>query len=56
VNCPECDAIIDVPVDVIQGEIISCKDCGTSYELTKAKDASAFSIKPAELEEEDWGE
>jgi alpha-aminoadipate/glutamate carrier protein LysW len=55
-NCPECDGALVVPSDAIQGEIISCKDCGASYELTKDQNSGLFSIRPAQLEEEDWGE
>jgi alpha-aminoadipate carrier protein LysW len=55
-NCPECDAELTIPSDAIQGEIVSCKDCGASYELTFDQGTGQFSIRPAELEEEDWGE
>lgn len=54
VNCPECDAEIKVPADSIEGEIVTCPDCGASYELVKA--ASGFGIKPAEVVGEDWGQ
>ena len=53
-NCPECDAIISIPDDAAQGEIVSCSDCGADYELTK-KD-SGMELKPAENVGEDWGE
>ena len=55
-NCPECDALIEVPADAIQGEVISCKDCGASYEVMKDGSSGQLSIRPADLEEEDWGE
>jgi alpha-aminoadipate/glutamate carrier protein LysW len=55
-NCLECDATLVIPADAIQGEIITCKDCGTSYELVKDEKSGQLSIRPAELEEEDWGE
>lgn len=55
-NCLECDAQVIVPSDAIQGEIVTCKDCGTSYELTPAGNPGLFSLRAAELEEEDWGE
>jgi alpha-aminoadipate carrier protein LysW len=54
VNCPECDAEIKVPADSIAGEIVTCPDCGASYELTKAE--NGFGIKPAEVVGEDWGQ
>jgi len=55
-NCLECDAALSIPADAIQGEIVSCKDCGASYELAKDNSTGLLSIRPAELEEEDWGE
>ena len=35
VKCEECDAEIKIPEDSIEGEIVSCPDCGSSYELVK---------------------
>ncbi len=55
-NCAECDGTLAVPSDAIQGEIVSCRDCGASYELVRAMNPELFTIRPAELEEEDWGE
>jgi alpha-aminoadipate/glutamate carrier protein LysW len=47
---------VAVPSDAIQGEIVSCRECGTSFELTREQSGALFSLRPAELEEEDWGE
>jgi alpha-aminoadipate/glutamate carrier protein LysW len=55
-NCPECDAALVIPADAIQGEVVSCKDCGASYEILKDKETGMVSVRPAELEEEDWGQ
>jgi alpha-aminoadipate carrier protein LysW len=55
-NCLECDASVAIPADAIQGEIVSCKECGTSFELVRVQSGALFSLRPAELEEEDWGE
>ncbi len=55
-NCPECDCQIPIPNDAIQGELVSCKDCGTSYELVREPGSNLFSMRAAELEQEDWGE
>ena len=55
-NCPECDAQLAVPADAIKGEIVSCKECGTSFELVMEQSGGLVSLRPAELEEEDWGE
>jgi len=54
VKCPECDAEIKMPSDSIEGEIITCPDCGASYELVKSADG--FGIKPAQVVGEDWGQ
>jgi len=55
-NCDECGAELSVPSDAIQGEVINCKDCSTSYELVRNEGTNLFTLRPAELEEEDWGE
>ena len=55
-NCDECGAELLIPSDAISGEVVSCRDCSASYELVRAEGGSLFSLRPAELEEEDWGE
>ena len=55
-NCPECDAQLPVPGDAIQGEIVTCRDCGSAFELVRQTDTGVFALRPAELEGEDWGE
>jgi alpha-aminoadipate/glutamate carrier protein LysW len=54
-NCAECDAQIAVPTDAILGEIVSCKDCGSEYEVAEIS-GGTVTLKPAEKVEEDWGE
>ncbi len=54
-NCLECTAEIKVPDDAIDGEILTCQDCGTSFELDISQ-AGEKSIKQAETVGEDWGE
>jgi alpha-aminoadipate/glutamate carrier protein LysW len=56
VNCLECDAGVAIPSDAIQGEIVTCKECGTSFELVREQSGNLFTLRQAELEEEDWGE
>ena len=53
-KCLECDAIITPPKDAIEGEIITCPDCGASFELVKG--SSGFELKPAQTVGEDWGQ
>ncbi len=55
-NCEECDAALTIPGDAIQGEIVSCKECGTSYEVKKDIASGLVTLKRAEKEQEDWGE
>ena len=55
-NCPECDARLSVPEDAIQGEVVTCRDCGSAFELVRQSGDGLFALRPAELEEEDWGE
>lgn len=54
-KCPECDADLNIPDDVISGEIVSCLDCGTDYEVRVGEDGK-IELRPAEIEGEDWGE
>ena len=53
-SCPECDANMTIPNDAVEGEIVTCPDCGASYELVKASDG--FELKPAQTVGEDWGQ
>ena len=53
-NCPECDAVITIPEDAVNGEIVTCAECGASFELAKASDG--FELKPAQTVGEDWGQ
>jgi alpha-aminoadipate carrier protein LysW len=55
VKCPNCDADIEIPPDVIKGEILSCPDCGLEVEVTEIK-GEKVEVRIAEIEGEDWGE
>ena len=54
IECKDCGAQITVTQDSMVGEIITCPDCGASYELVKLNEE--FNIKPAQVLGEDWGE
>lgn len=46
VNCPKCDAGIDVEEEELdEGDVLSCDECGASLTVT--------SVNPVELESED---
>ncbi|MCC6013844.1 MAG: lysine biosynthesis protein LysW [Candidatus Verstraetearchaeota archaeon] len=53
-RCPECDCEIELE-DVLEGEIISCEDCGVDLEVKKKADGT-YELVVAESEGEDWGE
>jgi alpha-aminoadipate/glutamate carrier protein LysW len=52
-ECTECGAVLDVPADVMQGEILPCADCGAELEVISVE---PLELEPAPLEMEDWGE
>ena len=54
IKCTECDAEIKIPNDAMENEIVTCPDCGASYELIKSN--NGFAIRPAQSVGEDWGE
>ncbi|MBN1201987.1 MAG: lysine biosynthesis protein LysW [Anaerolineae bacterium] len=51
--CVECGAEIDIPADVMQGEILVCADCGAELEVIELE---PLTLDLAPLEMEDWGE
>jgi len=51
-NCPECDAELTL-IDVIEGEIVVCSDCGVDLELVNL---NPITLELAPMEQEDWGE
>ena len=53
-KCIECDAEIQIPKDVLEGELVTCPDCGVTYETRKV--GENIEIKIAEDTAEDWGE
>lgn len=52
--CNECDATITIPNDAVEGEIVTCPECGASFEI--AKSSAGFELKPAQTVGEDWGQ
>lgn len=54
-ECSMCGGAILVPDDVVQGELISCSDCGVEYEIKEVLSGSVV-LKAAEEIKEDWGE
>lgn len=55
VACPDCLAEIDVPDDVMVGEIVSCPDCGLDLEVKKVE-GQTVELQKLAIEKEDWGQ
>jgi len=53
-KCVDCEAQVTVPDDAVNGEIVSCQDCGLDFEVVVTPQGR--SIKPVVIEKEDWGE
>lgn len=54
-KCPECGGAIPIPDDVVEGEIVTCPDCGSDFEVVEVKGGRVV-LRPAESVGEDWGE
>jgi len=53
-KCPDCESAVSVPNDAVDGEIVTCPDCGLDLQVHTT--GQTHSIKPLVLEKEDWGE
>ncbi|MGC9104493.1 MAG: alpha-aminoadipate/glutamate carrier protein LysW/ArgW [Candidatus Methanodesulfokora sp.] len=53
VKCPICGELVDVPDDVLPGELID-HECGVTLEVVV--DGNSIKLKPLEGIKEDWGE
>ena len=53
--CIDCCATLDVPADALNGEIISCPDCGLDYVVEFGENGSK-ELKQLTIDGEDWGE
>lgn len=52
-NCPECDALVALTDDVMEGEIVTCAECGAELEVAQIEPPT---LVLAPEVEEDWGE
>jgi alpha-aminoadipate carrier protein LysW len=55
IECKDCGVELNVPEDVVVGEIVSCPDCGGEFEVISNSNGK-IELKPAESVGEDWGE
>ena len=54
-ECPDCLAEIDLPDDLMVGEIVSCPDCGLELEVESIEEGKV-ELQKLVIEKEDWGE
>jgi len=54
-KCSECDGNIKIPDDALDGEIVSCPDCGEEYEIS-FNEEKEIELNRIVAEREDWGE
>lgn len=52
-TCPECEGTLNLPADLIAGELVACEDCGAELEATSLEPLT-FELAPEV--QEDWGE
>ncbi len=52
-ECPECVALITLPANTLESEIIACPDCGAELEIVSLNPPT---LALAPEVEEDWGE
>jgi alpha-aminoadipate carrier protein LysW len=53
-ECPVCVGAVDVPADVMLGELLDCASCGAELEVTGLE--SGLELSEAPMAGEDWGE
>jgi alpha-aminoadipate carrier protein LysW len=60
-SCPECENALDIELDEVEeGDVVSCDECGTEYEIVGVEplelarvDGDLDEDEPLEEEEED---
>jgi alpha-aminoadipate/glutamate carrier protein LysW len=54
VYCPECENDLDIEEDEIdEGEIVSCAECGTDFEVVTINPVELKPVEDEDLEEEE---
>ena len=57
VICPECENDLDIEEDEVdEGEIVSCTECGTDFEVVAIEPLELSRIEGEEAEDEDEDE
>ena len=53
-ECPVCAGSVDLPHDVMLGELLDCDECGSELEVAAL--TPAVELREAPMAAEDWGE
>ena len=54
VQCPECESDLDIEEDEVdEGEIVSCPECGTNFEVITTNPLELNRVVEEELDEEE---
>ncbi|MGZ4822224.1 MAG: hypothetical protein ACXVZM_11515 [Terriglobales bacterium] len=57
VLCPECETDLDIEEDEVdEGEIVSCPECGTVFEVVTTEPLELTRVSEKEEEEEEESE
>jgi alpha-aminoadipate carrier protein LysW len=57
VNCPECENDLDIQEDdVEEGEIVSCSECGTDFEVVTVTPLELKAVEEEGYEDDDEDE
>ena len=53
-ECSVCGGSLDIPADVLLGELLDCGDCSSELEVTAIE--PTVEIREAPMAAEDWGQ
>jgi alpha-aminoadipate carrier protein LysW len=52
--CPECESDLDIDEDEVEeGEVVSCAECGTDFEIITVNPIELKTVDDDELDEEE---
>ena len=54
IYCPECETSLDVEEDEVdEGEVLSCPECGTDFEVVTVSPVELKAVEEEEYEDDD---
>jgi len=54
VNCPECETNLDIDEEEVdEGEIVSCPECGSDFEIITVNPIELKAVEDEEYEDEE---